>query len=216
MALNQQLLERAMYRSDFDGYRDLISAAKRTPMFARKTLDDTIMWDLIDGQPLHTGDKPSYYRDEAIALAIALNLHPKLLFGPLRMQRKNSQTPKAKNAFSMVSLSAYTDGQVHGLLARMHTPKGDKAELNDMRRTLLHIMAVALSPKEERIIRLYLGLGVNEAVPLKDIADTFGMPVKDIKYAYQKALLKLKHPMHGLSDFLPERSSKNSRSTCTL
>ena len=64
---------------------------------------------------------------------------------------------------------------------------------SNLRETTTHVLA-ALSPREERIVRMRFGLGMNSDHTLEEVGQQFWLTRERIRQIEAKALRKLKHP----------------------
>jgi len=64
---------------------------------------------------------------------------------------------------------------------------------SDLRETTTRVLA-SLTPREERIVRMRFGLGMNSDHTLEEVGDQFSVTRERIRQIEAKALRKLKHP----------------------
>jgi RNA polymerase primary sigma factor len=64
---------------------------------------------------------------------------------------------------------------------------------SNLRETTTHILA-SLTPREERIVRMRFGLGMNSDHTLEEVGQQFSVTRERIRQIEAKALRKLKHP----------------------
>ena len=69
----------------------------------------------------------------------------------------------------------------------------DAAIQSDLRETTTRVLA-SLTPREERILRMRFGLGMNNAHTLEEVGQKFSVTRERIRQIEAKALRKLKHP----------------------
>jgi RNA polymerase primary sigma factor len=69
----------------------------------------------------------------------------------------------------------------------------DAAIQSDLRETTTRVLA-SLTPREERILRMRFGLGMNSAHTLEEVGQKFSVTRERIRQIEAKALRKLKHP----------------------
>ena len=96
----------------------------------------------------------------------------------------------------------------------LETPVGDEGESNlgdliedknailpidamiqsNLRETTTRVLAASLTPREERIVRMRFGLGMNGDHTLEQVGHQFSVTRERIRQIEAKALRKLKHP----------------------
>jgi RNA polymerase primary sigma factor len=96
----------------------------------------------------------------------------------------------------------------------LETPIGDEGESNlgdliedknailpidamiqsNLRETTTRVLAASLTPREERIVRMRFGLGMNSDHTLEQVGQQFSVTRERIRQIEAKALRKLKHP----------------------
>jgi DNA-directed RNA polymerase sigma subunit (sigma70/sigma32) len=81
--------------------------------------------------------------------------------------------------------------------ARIETPAPTEA-----RETTTRVL-VLLTPREERVLRMRFGIGMNTDHTVEEVGREFSLPPERVRWIEVKALRKLKHP---------SRSRKRSRS----
>jgi RNA polymerase primary sigma factor len=69
----------------------------------------------------------------------------------------------------------------------------DAAIQSNLRETTTHVLA-SLTPREERILRMRFGIGVNKDHTLESVGQQFSLTRERIRQIEAKALRKLKHP----------------------
>jgi RNA polymerase primary sigma factor len=69
----------------------------------------------------------------------------------------------------------------------------DAAIQSNLRDAMTRMLA-ALTPREERIVRMRFGLGMNSDHTLEQVGDQFSVTRERIRQIEAKALRKLKHP----------------------
>jgi RNA polymerase primary sigma factor len=69
----------------------------------------------------------------------------------------------------------------------------DAAIQSNLRETTTRVL-VALTPREERIVRMRFGLGMNSDHTLEEVGQQFSVTRERIRQIEAKALRKLKHP----------------------
>jgi len=69
----------------------------------------------------------------------------------------------------------------------------DAAVLENLRETTTKILA-SLSPREERVLRMRFGIGMNTDHTLEEVGQQFSVTRERIRQIEAKALRKLKHP----------------------
>jgi RNA polymerase sigma factor (sigma-70 family) len=62
-----------------------------------------------------------------------------------------------------------------------------------IRETTTHVLA-SLTPREERIVRMRFGIGINTDHTLEEVGQQFSVTRERIRQIEAKALRKLKHP----------------------
>jgi RNA polymerase primary sigma factor len=69
----------------------------------------------------------------------------------------------------------------------------DAAIQSNLRETTTRVLA-SLTPREERILRMRFGLGLNSDHTLEEVGQKFSVTRERIRQVEAKALRKLKHP----------------------
>src|SRR6202008_1230730 len=69
----------------------------------------------------------------------------------------------------------------------------DAAIQSNLRETTTRVLA-SLTPREERVLRMRFGIGVNTDHTLEEVGHQFSLPRERIRQIEAKALRKLKHP----------------------
>jgi len=69
----------------------------------------------------------------------------------------------------------------------------DAAIQSDLRETTTRVLA-SLTPREERIVRMRFGIGMNSDHTLEEVGQQFSVTRERIRQIEAKALRKLKHP----------------------
>jgi RNA polymerase primary sigma factor len=69
----------------------------------------------------------------------------------------------------------------------------DAAIQSELRETTTRVLA-SLTPREERILRMRFGIGVNKDHTLQEVGQQFSVSRERIRQIEAKALRKLKHP----------------------
>jgi RNA polymerase primary sigma factor len=73
----------------------------------------------------------------------------------------------------------------------------DAAVLSNLRETTTRVLA-SLTPREERVLRMRFGIGMNTDHTLEEVGQQFAVTRERIRQIEAKALRKLKHPSpHG-------------------
>ena len=65
---------------------------------------------------------------------------------------------------------------------------------SNLRETTTRVLAASLTPREERIVRMRFGLGMNGDHTLEQVGQQFSVTRERIRQIEAKALRKLKHP----------------------
>ena len=68
----------------------------------------------------------------------------------------------------------------------------DAAIQSNLRETMTHVLA-SLTPREERILRMRFGIGMNSDHTLEEVGNQFSVTRERIRQIEAKALRKLKH-----------------------
>ena len=81
----------------------------------------------------------------------------------------------------------------------------DAVNLSELKTKITKILA-KLTPREERVLRKRLGIGLDTDYTLEEIGQEFSVTVERIRQVEAKALRKLKHPSlaRNLRKFLPD------------
>jgi RNA polymerase primary sigma factor len=69
----------------------------------------------------------------------------------------------------------------------------DAAIQSDLRETTTRVLA-SLTPREERVLRMRFGIGMNTENTLEEVGQQFSLTRERIRQIEAKALRKLKHP----------------------
>ena len=69
----------------------------------------------------------------------------------------------------------------------------DAAIQNNLRETTTRVLA-SLTPREERVLRMRFGIGMNTDHTLEEVGQQFSVTRERIRQIEAKALRKLKHP----------------------
>ena len=88
---------------------------------------------------------------------------------------------------------------------------GEAAENSNLRETTTRVLS-SLTPREERVLRMRFGIGVNSDHTLEEVGQQFTVTRERIRQIEAKALRKLKHPSRSkqlkLVDFENEKNPK--------
>ena len=102
----------------------------------------------------------------------------------------------ARLAFAAVSASSPSSV---GIVSAASRPAGaavlpiDAAIQSNLRETTTRVLA-SLTPREERILRMRFGIGMNTDHTLEEVGQQFSLTRERIRQIEAKALRKLKHP----------------------
>ena len=77
--------------------------------------------------------------------------------------------------------------------AGANQPGGDAAIQANLRETTTRVLA-SLTPREERVLRMRFGIGMNTDHTLEEVGQQFSVTRERIRQIEAKALRKLKHP----------------------
>lgn len=86
------------------------------------------------------------------------------------------------------------DATLRDFLEDQNTIKPDEATFNTALSEKIRELLKALSPREEKIVRLRFGIGEREAFTLEEVGNRFGVTKERIRQIENMALRKLKHP----------------------
>ena len=78
----------------------------------------------------------------------------------------------------------------------------DAAIQGNLRETTTRILAT-LTPREERVLRMRFGIGMNTDHTLEEVGQQFSVTRERIRQIEAKALRKLKHPSRSRKSALP-------------
>ena len=91
----------------------------------------------------------------------------------------------------------------------------DAAIQANLKETVTRVLA-SLTPREERVLRMRFGIGMNTDHTLEEVGQQFSVTRERIRQIEAKALRKLKHPSRSAQDALVPRSvSCASRADCS-
>ena len=72
----------------------------------------------------------------------------------------------------------------------------DAAIQSNLRETTTRVLA-SLTPREERVLRMRFGIGMNTDHTLEEVGQQFSVTRERIRQIEAKALRKLRHPLRG-------------------
>ena len=124
-----------------------------------------------------------------------------MIFGYLTSQGNPAITSTASytDAFTLTypvpSSAAATPGQGGNINinAKAVSVTGNAAIQSNLRETTTRVLA-SLTPREERVLRMRFGIGMNTDHTLEEVGQQFSVTRERIRQIEAKALRKLKHP----------------------
>ena len=84
----------------------------------------------------------------------------------------------------------------------------DAAIQANLKETVTRVLA-SLTPREERVLRMRFGIGMNTDHTLEEVGQQFSVTRERIRLIEAKALRKLKHPSRSRKDAVFPRPIKN-------
>ncbi|MBB4118598.1 MAG: sigma-70 family RNA polymerase sigma factor [Mesonia hippocampi] len=85
------------------------------------------------------------------------------------------------------------DSNLYDVLRSGESPNPDKDLLHDSLKTEIERALETLTPREADVIRLYFGLGDQQAMTLEEIGETFDLTRERVRQIKEKAIRRLKH-----------------------
>lgn len=124
------------------------------------------------------GAEPGSYRQDARRIAEVLEMPPEVLFG--EDPRADERRQLAEQAFVEMNPRAVPDPEM-------------AVVVSNLRETTIRILAT-LTPREERVLKMRFGIGLDTKGALEDIGDQFSITRERIRQIEARALRKLKSP----------------------
>jgi RNA polymerase sigma factor (sigma-70 family) len=144
------------------------------------------------------------YREVALKLADYFHMLPEDLF-PKSLYQLNLPR-QIEKAFRSVEILPMLEARQQGLLSeRTEENITDKISQDELKAALIPVLQT-LSPRLEKVIKLYFGLDGGEEYSFKELGETFGCSEANARLLLYKALRKLRHPARSraLYGFLEE------------
>ena len=126
------------------------------------------------------------------------------------MKNKNNQVIEYYKSYINKYISAFTPKQLQGFRNTSYEIKVKEKELmqlinpvknqelkyieTEVKEKISEVLAIRLSPREEKIIRMRFGIGTGTEHTLAEIGQQFGITNSRTGQILAKALRKLKHP----------------------
>lgn len=109
----------------------------------------------------------------------------------------NDVKESLKNSGRHVSMDAPLvegeDSNLYDILNSGESPNPDKTLLHESLRTEIERALETLTPREADVVRLYFGLGNQNAMTLEEIGETFDLTRERVRQIKEKAIRRLKH-----------------------
>lgn len=112
----------------------------------------------------------------------------------LQVEKVKNTLKVAKRTVSLENHVGEGDTELGALIEDKKSTSPLEAVINQDLRDKIHRMLNALSPKEERILRMRFGLGDDPPHTLEEVGQIFGVSRERIRQIEAQALRKLKHP----------------------
>jgi RNA polymerase primary sigma factor len=112
---------------------------------------------------------------------------------PAEKVRKALNTAKEPLSLEM-PVGDDDSGQLSDFIEDSDTMRPDEAAIQSNLREITTRALAGISPREERILRMRFGIGVNKEHTLDEIGRQFAITRERIRQIEAKALRKLKHP----------------------
>ena len=104
-------------------------------------------------------------------------------------------TERQLKGFKKSSYQIKVDEKELKQLVSYHKNEGDTLLEADLDRKITQVLSIRLTPREEKVIRMHYGLGIDKPHDIIEIADYFGVTRSRLDQILKKAIIKLQHPV---------------------
>jgi RNA polymerase sigma factor (sigma-70 family) len=104
-------------------------------------------------------------------------------------------TPRQLKGFKKSSYQIKVDEKELKQLVSYHKNEGDTFLEADLDKKITQVLSIRLTPREEKVVRMNFGLGIDREHSMIEISEHFGVTRSRMDQILKKAIRKLQHPV---------------------
>ena len=104
-------------------------------------------------------------------------------------------TPRQLKGFKKSSYQIKVDEKELKQLVSYHKNEGDTLLEADLDKKITQVLSIRLTPREEKVVRMNFGLGIDREHSMIEISKHFGVTRSRMDQILKKAIRKLQHPV---------------------
>ena len=104
-------------------------------------------------------------------------------------------TPRQLKGFKKSSYQIKVDEKELKQLVSYHKNEGDTFLEADLDKKITQVLSIRLTPREEKVIRMHYGLGIDREHNIIEISEHFGVSRSRMDQILKNAIIKLQHPV---------------------
>ena len=104
-------------------------------------------------------------------------------------------TPRQLKGFKKSSYQIKVDEKELKQLVSYHKNEGDTLLEADLDKKITQVLSIRLTPREEKVVRMNFGLGIDREHSMIEISEHFGVTRSRMDQILKKAIRKLQHPV---------------------
>ena len=104
-------------------------------------------------------------------------------------------TPRQLQGFKKSSYQIKVDEKELKQLVSYHKNEGDTFLEADLDKKITQVLSIRLTPREEKVIRMHYGLGIDREHSIIEISEHFGVSRSRMDQIVKNAIIKLQHPV---------------------
>jgi RNA polymerase sigma factor (sigma-70 family) len=104
-------------------------------------------------------------------------------------------TPRQLKGFKKSSYQIKVDEKELKQLVSYHKNEGDTLLEADLDKKITQVLSIRLTPREEKVVRMNYGLGIDREHSMIEISEHFGVTRSRMDQILKKAIRKLQHPV---------------------
>ena len=104
-------------------------------------------------------------------------------------------TPRQLQGFKKSSYQIKVDEKELKQLVSYHKNEGDTFLEADLDKKITQVLSIRLTPREEKVIRMHYGLGIDREHNIIEISEHFGVSRSRMDQILKNAIIKLQHPV---------------------
>jgi len=104
-------------------------------------------------------------------------------------------TPRQLQGFKKSSYQIKVDEKELKQLVSEHKNEGHSLLESELDRKITQVLSIRLTPREEKVIRMHYGLGIDREHNIIEISEHFGVSRSRMDQILKNAIIKLQHPV---------------------